>query len=110
LTGPEGLTVNVSYTTIGWVHIGVGVLALAIGIGIFAGAMVALVAGVIIAALSAIMHVATMAAYPAWSIVVVAFDVIVIFAIVASGKEMPRFRPTLDAPDTNENAWTARAG
>lgn len=92
LTNPDGLTVNLSYTTIGWIQMGIGVVALAIGIGMFAGATVALVAGVILAGVSAIGNLATIAAYPLWGVVLIAFDVIVIYAIVAHGREMKRLR------------------
>jgi hypothetical protein len=92
LTNADGLSVHLSYTTVGWIQLGLGVVALAIGIGMFAGVTVALVAGVILAGVSAIANVATIAAYPLWGIVLVAFDVIVIYAIVAHGREMKRLR------------------
>ena len=92
LTTSDGLTVNMSFTTLGWIQIGLGVIALAIGIGMFVGAVVALVAGVILAGVSAIASLATIAAYPLWGVVLIAFDVIVIYAIVAHGREMKRLR------------------
>lgn len=92
LTSPDGLAVNLSFTALGWIQIGFGVVSLAIGIGMFLGAIVALAAGVIVAAVSAIVHLAMIAAYPLWGVVVIAFDVIVIYAIVTHGREMKRLR------------------
>lgn len=108
-TTPDGLTVEVSYTVLGWLQIGLGVVAFAIGVGMLVGATVALVAGVIVAAVSAIVHMAMMAAYPAWSIVVIAFDVIVIYAIFTHGREMVLLRKDRSSPYAGEEAYIARA-
>lgn len=109
-TTSDGLTVDVSYTTLGWLQVGLGAVSLAVGVGIFLGARVALVAGVIVAAVSAIVHMAMIAAYPAWSVVVVLFDVIVIYSIVTHGREMKLLRGALSSPDPGEEAWIAQAG
>jgi hypothetical protein len=109
LTTPEGLSVNLSFTTIGWLQIGLGVVSLLVGIGMFVGNIVALVAGVIIAAVSAIVHMVEIAAYPAWSIVVIVFDLIVIYSIVAHGREMKLLREDRSSPYLGEEAYIARA-
>jgi len=109
LTTPDGLTVEMSYTTLGWLQIGLGAVSLAIGIGMLVGVRIALVAGVIVAAISAIVHMAMIAAYPAWAIVVIAFDVIVIYAIVTHGREMALLREVRSSPYAGEDAYIARA-
>lgn len=110
LTTSGGLAVDMSFTTLGWLQIGLGVVSLAIGVGIFLGATVALVAGVIVTAVSAIAHVATIAANPVWSVVVVAFNVIVIYALVVHGREMTLLRSSLSAPyPGDEEEWIAQA-
>jgi hypothetical protein len=88
LVGSEGLVVNVDYTAWGWVHLILGVLAIAAGFGLIAGNMAARVVGVILAVISAILNLAFIAAYPVWSIIVIAIDVIVIYAIVVHGREL----------------------
>jgi hypothetical protein len=88
LVGPEGLVVNVDYTVWGWIHLIVGLLAIAAGIGLFAGNIVARVGAVILAVMSAVLNVAFIAAYPVWSTIVIAVDVIVIYAIVVHGREL----------------------
>ncbi|HEY7595251.1 MAG TPA: hypothetical protein VH969_19025 [Actinophytocola sp.] len=109
LTTADGMSVNVSFTTLGWLQIGLGVVSLLIGVGMFLGITVALVAGVIVAAVSAIVHMAAVAAYPVWSIVVIAFDVIVIYSIVAHGREMKLLREERGSPYPGEEAYIARA-
>lgn len=109
VTTPAGLTVDVSYTVYGWVQLGLGVLSIVVGIGMIVGVVVALVAGVIVAVVSAIVHMGMIAAYPAWSIIVIAFDVIVIYAIVAHGREMRLLREPRPAAYPGEKAYIARA-
>lgn len=88
LVGPNGLVVSVDYTAWGWVHLALGIVAVAVGIGLFYGNIVARVAGVALAVLSAILNVLFIAAYPVWSVIVVAVDIIVIYAIVVHGREL----------------------
>jgi hypothetical protein len=50
--------------------------------------MAARIAGVVVAALSAIVNLLFLAAYPVRSTIVIAVDVIVIYAIVVHGREL----------------------
>jgi hypothetical protein len=88
LVAPSGLAVNVDYNTWGWIHLVIGVVAVLTGIGLFAGNVVARVVGVVIAALSAVANLVFLPAYPLWSTIVIALDVIVIYAIVVHGREL----------------------
>jgi hypothetical protein len=88
LVAPSGLVLSVDYNTWGWAHLTIGVLAVATGIGLIAGNMLARVVGVILAVLSAILNLVFIAAYPVWSTIVIAIDVIVIYAIVVHGREL----------------------
>ena len=88
LVGSEGLVVNVDYTAWGWLHVGIGVIALAAGLGLLKGNMFARVVGVIVAIVSAVVNLAFIAAYPVWSTILIAVDVIVIYAIVVHGREL----------------------
>jgi len=88
LVAPSGLVLSVDYNTWGWVHLIIGILAIATGAGLIAGNMVARVAGIVLAVFSAILNLAFIPAYPVWSTIVVAVDVIVIYAIVVSGQEL----------------------
>jgi hypothetical protein len=84
----SGLLVNVDYTAWGWTHLALGALAIAAGIGLLAGQMWARVLGIAMALVSAMVNLAFIAAYPLWSIVVIALDVLVIYAIAMHGQEL----------------------
>jgi hypothetical protein len=88
LVGQNGLVVHVNYTTWGWVHLIVGLVALAAGAGLFRGAMWARVLGIIVAIISAVVNFAFIAAYPVWGITMITLDVVIIYAIAAHGREM----------------------
>ena len=88
LVRPNGLVVNADYTAWGWTHLIIGLVAIAVGIGLMTGNMVARIVGIIIAVISAIVNLMFIAAYPVWSTIVIAVDVIVIYAIVAHGREL----------------------
>lgn len=74
-------------TAWGWVHLIIGVIAMAVGIGVFTGAMWARVCGVILCGINAIAQLAFLSAYPVWGILVIALDVLVIWALIVHGDE-----------------------
>jgi hypothetical protein len=88
LVRPSGLVVHVNYTAWGWTHLLIGVVAVLAGLGLLTGNMVARVVGVVVALLSALVNLAFLAAYPVWSTIVIALDVIVIYAIIVHGREL----------------------
>ncbi|MGY1745461.1 DUF7144 family membrane protein [Blastococcus sp. SYSU D00695] len=84
----SGLVVDVDYNTWGWVHLVIGIVAVLTGLGLLAGNMLARVVGVGIAMLGAIVNLAFLSAYPIWSTLMIALNVVVIFAIVVHGREL----------------------
>src|SRR5215212_2777475 len=56
LVGPSGLVVEIDYTTWGWVHLGLGLLAVVAGLGLARGYLWARILGVTLAVLSAIAY------------------------------------------------------
>lgn len=84
----SGLIVHVDYTTWGWVHLIIGIVAALTGLGLLAGNLVARIVGVVLAVVSAVVNMAFVAATPVWSVLVIAIDVLVIYAIVAHGREL----------------------
>jgi uncharacterized membrane protein YjfL (UPF0719 family) len=46
------------------------------------------VVGVVVALLSAVVNLAWLRSYPAWGVVVIALDVIVIYALTVHGREL----------------------
>jgi hypothetical protein len=88
LVGKSGLTLSVDFTTWGWVHIIGGVIIAGAGIGLFTGRVWARTVGVILAMVSAIVNISFLAAYPLWSAMMIAVDVLVIWAITVHGGEL----------------------
>jgi hypothetical protein len=84
----NGLVIDLDYTTWGWIHLCLGLLAAAAGVGIFAGQMWARVLGIVIAVLSALANMAFLAAYPIWATIMIAVDVLVIYALAMHGREV----------------------
>jgi hypothetical protein len=88
LVGRSGLTLHVDYTTWGWVHLVLGLVVAAAGVGLLVAQTWARVVGVLAALCSAVVNLAFMAAYPFWSVMVITVDVLVIWAITVHGREM----------------------
>lgn len=83
-----GLVVSVDYTAWGWTHLLIGVLVALTGVGLLAGQTWARVTGIVLAAVSAIVNLAFIAAYPVWTVILVGLDVIVVYALAVHGKEV----------------------
>ncbi|MGE5131577.1 MAG: hypothetical protein ACM32E_01570 [Gemmatimonadota bacterium] len=82
------LIVHVNYATWGWVHFGIGVAAVLVGFGVMTGQMWARVLGIAIAVISAIVNLAFIVAYPVWGIIIIAIDIVIIYALAVHGREM----------------------
>ena len=76
------------YTAWGWVHLLVGAIMVVIGLGILRGSPWGLVAGVVLAGVNAIVQLGFLAAYPVWSILIIALDVLVIYALLVHGRDL----------------------
>jgi hypothetical protein len=72
----------------GWVHMAIGALVLASGIGVFSGNILARTVGVIVASVSIIANFLWMPAYPIWALIVITLDVLVIWALTLHGREV----------------------
>lgn len=89
---PSGLVVHVNYTTWGWALLVFGAVLVAVGYGVAVGQTWARVTGVVLAALNALVNLAFIAAYPIWITLVIALDVIVIYALSVHGREARAMR------------------
>jgi uncharacterized membrane protein len=85
--GRQGLLVF-DITQWGWIHLVVGLAALAAGFGLRRGAMWARVLAVVVASINAIVQFAFMSASPGWALTAIVFDLLVIWAVVVHGGEM----------------------
>ncbi|MGY1609453.1 DUF7144 family membrane protein [Geodermatophilus sp. SYSU D00700] len=85
---PEALLVDADYAVWGWVHLVLGVVGIAVGAALMRGNRLARVVAVVLAAVSALVHLVFLPAYPFWSAMVIAFDVLVIYAVTVHGEEV----------------------
>lgn len=84
--GPAGLLVF-TLTGWGWIHLIVGILAVLAGLALFTGAQWARVVAVVLAGFNALAQLAFLSAYPVWGVVILAIDVLVIWAVLVHGDE-----------------------
>jgi hypothetical protein len=74
-------TYEFDITAWGWIHLIVGVLGIALAAGLITGAVWARAGTIVIAAISIIVNFLWLPYYPLWSILVIALDLIVIWAV-----------------------------
>lgn len=75
---------QIDLTTWGWVHLVLGIVGLTAGIGILANKAWANVIGIVLATLGAISSFAFLPYFPFWSLVIIAFDVFIIWALCSN--------------------------
>ncbi|GAA4057415.1 MULTISPECIES: DUF7144 family membrane protein [Actinomadura] len=77
---------SVNVTAWGWIHIVIGILLILTGWGIMAGRLLARIVGVGMAVISAVANFLFLPYYPAWSMLMIALDVFVIWALCVYGQ------------------------
>ena len=70
----------------GWLALIMGAGQILIGFGIFSGSIVAQIVAVVWAGLNACLHLFAIGAYPAWSIIIMAIDGLVIYGLIMYGR------------------------
>jgi hypothetical protein len=80
--------VYLDITSWGWVHLILGVVVALVGIGVMTGNILARTLGVVIAGLSMLVNFLALPIYPIWSIVLITIDALVIYALIAHGREV----------------------
>jgi hypothetical protein len=78
-------TFDLDVTAWGWVHLIIGVCVFATGLGLFSRATWAGVTAIVMAMISAIANFFFIPYYPFWSILVIALDIWVIWALTRPG-------------------------
>ena len=73
------------FTVWGWIHLAIGVLQLIGGFALFSGRGRVLVSLLLI--VNAVVQMAFLPVYPMWSILVIALDIITLYAIIVHGHE-----------------------
>ena len=77
-------------STWGWTELIIGLVVVLAGFGVFSGNRAALTVGVIVAALSLMANFMFIPLYPFWALTIMVVDALVIYALVAHGKEARR--------------------
>jgi hypothetical protein len=96
------LVVSADYSAWGWAHLAFGALAIAVGWGIIKRQPWARIAGIIFAGLSIVLNLGFLDAQPVWSTMVIAFDVILIWALTVHGDKV--------RPSGSKARWTSPYG
>src|SRR4051812_15829260 len=84
------LLLGVGLTTLGWVHIVLGVVLMVAGAGLMLGQVWARVFAIVLAAVAFVVNFAYVSVYPIWSVVSIGLCAIVLYATVAPGGELTR--------------------
>lgn len=74
--------------TWGWIHLILGIVVALAGFSVLTGRTWARVVGILVASLSAIANFAFIPYYPIWSLLIIAIDVVVIWALAVHGRQM----------------------
>ena len=77
---------SADYTTWGWVHLIGGIVLALAGFSLFTGRLWARIVGVITAMVSAITNVAYLSAYPIRSAIMIALDILIIWALTVTAR------------------------
>ncbi len=89
VVGPN-YTYAFDVTTWGWIHLGLGVLVALAGFFLFSGSVVARIVAAAVAVLSLVGNFMAIPYFPVWSIVIIALDIAVIWAVTAHGRDIVR--------------------
>ena len=89
LVRPSGLVLELSYTTWGWIHLVLGLVLVATGVGVLNRNPAARVIGAVACVVSALAHLALVNAAPVWSITAIVLAVLFLYAITVHGGEVP---------------------
>ena len=77
-------------TTWGWIHLVAGLVVVLAGFFVLRGAVWARAVGVAVVFLSILLNFAWLPYYPWWSLVIIALDVFVIWALTVHGRDIVR--------------------
>jgi hypothetical protein len=97
----------------GWAHVIGGIIVAVVGLGLFTGALWARGLGTVIAALSMIGNFFFIPYYPIWSLLIIALDIFVIWALATAtieGRHAAEVRPmeaTAPYGTTGDQRWAS---
>ena len=83
---------EIDVTAWGWIHLIIGVILVFAGISIYSGAVWARSIGVFLAILSAVANFFFIPYYPVWSVLIIALNIAIIWALVVYGPDQAEGR------------------
>ncbi|SCD35667.1 hypothetical protein GA0115240_10411, partial [Streptomyces sp. DvalAA-14] len=86
-TAPHNYTYRFGVRAWGWIHLIIGIVAVVVGFGVLRGLVWARWTGILIAGLSMVANFMFLPFQPVWSVVMIAIDIFVIWALAT-------YRPT----------------
>jgi hypothetical protein len=75
-------------STWGWIHLIGGIIAVCAGLALLSGATWARLVAVVVALASAVVAFANIPYYPVWSVIIIAIDIAVLWAVLAHGRDL----------------------
>lgn len=83
----ENYIYSFDLTVWGWIHLLIALGLVAIGLCLFFGQGWAMIAGIVVAAISAVVNFTWLPHAPIWAIVLIAIDVLVIWALISARQQ-----------------------
>jgi hypothetical protein len=87
VAAPEQLVLDLNYALWGWALLILGLTLMAAAVGVALGYAWARVLAVVIAVVNAMVNLGFAGAYPYWTVIAIAFDVLAIYALAVHGGE-----------------------
>ena len=87
---PPNYYISINAKGWGWIHLIISIIVVLAGFALLQGATWARVVGIILASLSAIANFLFIPVYPIWSLLIIAIDIFVIWALAAHGGALAR--------------------
>ena len=88
VTNGDGTVLLLDVAGWGWWHLILGLAIVLVGIFLLRGASWARVVAIILISINAISQLALLGVQPWWSLIVIALDILVIYALTVHGKEL----------------------
>jgi len=82
------LVLPVSLDALAWFHIGLGTVAVVVGVGLVRGRGWARLGAVFLAGVAALVNFAFVGIYPVWSVTALVMTTVVVYAVAAHGAEV----------------------
>jgi hypothetical protein len=103
VVGSDRLVVPANYTAWGLAHVVIGLVFIVVGYGIMTGRAWSRGAGIVLSLVSGVLNLLFITAYPAWSLLVIAFDVVTLYALAVHGRTFIRYVTTGDVGNVGTN-------